>query len=181
MQTIRPISLFFGFLFLFVFVECSQSNSSMIKRETVRLLDLNRYMGRWYEIARFDHSFERGMQGVTAHYRLLPNGKVEVINSGYQDSLNGKYKQAKGKAKQPDPENPGKLKVSFFLWFYADYNVLVLDENYQYALIGSSSDKYLWILSRTPQLPEKTLTILIQKARSMGYDVDKLIFVNHRK
>lgn len=181
MQTIRTTSLFISFLFLFLLVGCSQSNSSMIKQETVRQLDLNRYMGRWYEIARFDHSFERGMQGVTAHYRLLPNGKVEVINCGYQDSLNGRYKQAKGKAKQPDPENPGKLKVSFFLWFYADYNVLVLDENYQYALIGSSSDKYLWILSRTPQLPEKTLAFLIQKARSLGYDVDKLIFVNHRK
>lgn len=84
---------------------------------TVSNLDLNRYMGLWYEIARFDHSFERNLTGVTAEYRLQENGKIQVINSGHKDSLNGELKRAKGKAKQPNPAEPGKLKVSFFLFF----------------------------------------------------------------
>lgn len=167
-------------LLLISLAGCSQSSSAMKKHQTVKHLDLNRFMGRWYEIARFDHRFERGMQGVTADYRLLPNGMVEVINSGCQDSLSGKFKQAKGKAKQPDSNDPGKLKVSFFLWFYADYFVLELDANYQYALIGSSSDKYLWILSRTPQLQDDILQTLLRSARQHGYDTEKLIYVQQK-
>lgn len=179
MKNIR--SFFLLPFFVIASMACSQSSLKMKHTETVKHLDINRYMGRWYEIARFDHRFERGMQGVTANYRLLPNGMVEVVNSGYQDSLTGKFKQVKGKAKQPDANDPGKLKVSFFLWFYADYNVLELDDNYQYALIGSSSDKYLWILSRTPQLRQEILEMLLQKARLLGYDIGKLIFVEQKR
>ncbi len=179
MKNIR--SFFLLPFFVVASMACSQTSPKMKHPETVKHLDINRYMGRWYEIARFDHRFERGMQGVTANYRLLPNGMVEVINSGYQDSLNGKFKQVKGKAKQPDVKDPGKLKVSFFLWFYADYNVLELDDNYQYALIGSSSDKYLWILSRTPQLQQEIFEMLLQKANLLGYNTQKLIFVEQRR
>ncbi|MFW5757035.1 MAG: lipocalin family protein, partial [Tangfeifania sp.] len=115
---------------------------------TVQELDLKRYMGKWYEIARFDHRFERNLVGVTATYSLRDDGKIKVVNAGYKNNLDGKYKETVGKAKQPNPEEPGKLKVSFFLFFYADYYILELDAEYQWALIGSSSDKYLWILSR---------------------------------
>ncbi len=141
-------------------------------------LDLPRYLGRWYEIARFDHSFERGMSRVAAEYRLRDDGKVEVVNSGWKD---GKFKQALGKAKQPDPEkNPALLKVSFFLFFYSDYRVLMLSDDYSVALVGSSSDKYLWILSRTPVLPQETLDAVLAEARRRGYDTSKLIWVDQK-
>ncbi|MDD4756046.1 MAG: lipocalin family protein, partial [Prolixibacteraceae bacterium] len=94
---------------------------------TVKELNLERYMGRWYEIARYNHSFEKGLVGVTATYSLLPDGKITVVNQGYKNSIDGKLNVANGKAKQPDPSEPGKLKVSFFLFFYADYYVLELD------------------------------------------------------
>ena len=149
-------------------------------RSTVQQLDLERYMGTWYEIARFDHSFERGLTAVTARYELQPNGRIRVINSGYKGSPDGAYSEAIGKAKQPDPEQPGKLKVAFFLFFYADYFVMELDPEYQWALIGSSSDKYLWILSRTPRLEQETLDQILAKAKSRGYDTDQLIWVEHK-
>ena len=146
-----------------------------IDKSTVRHLDLNRYMGKWYEIARFDHRFERNMEWVTADYTLLPDGKIAVENRGWRK---GKWHTAKGKAKLPDPEEPGKLKVAFFLSLYSDYYVLELDEiDYTYAMIGSCSDKYLWILSRTPKIPADTLTMLLTKACTRGYDTNKILFV----
>ena len=141
-------------------------------------LDLSRYLGNWYEIARFDHSFERGMSRVMAEYRLRSDGKVDVINSGWKE---GKFKQTKGKAKQPDPDrNPALLKVSFFLFFYSDYRVLMLSDDYSVALVGSSSDKYLWILSRTPDLPKTTLNAVLDEAKRRGYDTSKLIWVEQK-
>jgi len=142
----------------------------------VASLDLSRYLGTWYEIARFDHSFEKGMNYVTAEYILRDNGKIEVLNSGWKDD---KSKTARGKAKQPDPKsNPALLKVSFFMFFYSDYRILMLDEDYSVALVGSSSDKYLWILSRTPSLPQSTLDRILAEARRRGYDTSRLIWVN---
>ena len=148
-----------------------------LDRPTVKTLDIERYMGKWYEIARFDHRFERGMVGVTATYSLNDDGTILVLNSGHNGTLDGEMEIATGKAKQPDPEYPGQLKVSFFWIFYAQYNIMVLDDDYSYALIGSSSDKYLWILSRTPQMSNETLSMLIQKAKALGYDTSKLIYV----
>ena len=113
------------------------------------------------------------MTRVTATYTLLSNGRIEVLNAGYKD---GKYKKIKGKVKQPDPNDPGKLKVSFFLWFYADYYVLDIDPDYRYVLIGSSSDKYLWIMSREENLPDGVLQELLDKLRKRGYDTDRLVF-----
>ena len=132
----------------------SSKKMSELNTSTVKNFDLQRYLGQWYEIARFDHRFERGLQGVTAIYSLSNDGKIKVLNQGYKKGLNGKPNTAKGKAKTT--EEPGKLKVAFFLFFYGDYYVLELDDDYQWALIGSSSDNYLWILSRTPQLEEST-------------------------
>ena len=163
------------------FTGCAKPVEKSFNSETVKTLDLNRYMGKWYEIARFDHRFERGLVGVTAEYSLLPNGKIRVLNSGYKEDFSGKFQSAEGKAKLPDPAEPGKLKVSFFLWFYADYFVMELDErDYSYAVIGSNSDKYLWILSRTPQLQEETLAKLLTNLRERGYDTSKLIWVKQK-
>lgn len=151
-----------------------------IDKTTVKKVDLEKYMGKWYEIARYDHSFERDLVGVTATYSLLPNNRIRVVNEGHKYTLNGSLKSAVGKAKVPDMNEPGKLKVSFFLWFYSDYYILELAEDYSYALIGSSSDNYLWILSRTPVLPEVTLKQILDKAQKRGYDTEKLIFVKQQ-
>lgn len=143
---------------------------------TVKEVDLSRYMGVWYEIARYENRFEKNMTNVSATYTLKPNGRIKVENAGFR---NGKHKKATGRAKLPDPSEPGKLKVAFFLWFYADYYILELDkENYSYVLVGSSSDKYLWILSRTRQLPKDVLDCLLDKASRRGYDTQKLIYTH---
>lgn len=139
--------------------------------------NLSKYLGKWYEIARFDHSFERNMDNVIAEYVLRPDGKVDVVNSGWR---NGLYKEANGKAKQPDPvTSPAHLMVSFFLFFYSDYNILMLDDDYQVSLVGSSSPDYLWILSRTPFIEDdQLLDSIIKEAQRRGYDTSKLIWVD---
>ena len=115
------------------------------------------------------------MTHVTADYSLREDGKISVVNRGIKD---GEAKEAIGKAKQPDPTHfPGKLKVSFFLWFYSDYYVLEVDEDYQYAVVGSSTDKYLWILSRTPELPYYVVSDLIDRLQKRGYNTEKLVWV----
>ncbi|MDP4185258.1 MAG: lipocalin family protein [Bacteroidota bacterium] len=152
-----------------------------IDNSTVKQLDILKYLGTWYEIARFPHKFEKNLQGVTATYTLRSDNKILVLNQGYKNSLDGKLKKAKGIAKIPDHQNLAKLKVSFFLFFYADYYILELDEiNYQYALIGSSTPDYLWILSRIPCMSDDIYQMLVDKARGRGYDVRKLILVRQR-
>lgn len=152
----------------------------MIDKTVVKELDIERYLGRWYEISRYDHSFERGLVGVTAFYSLREDGKIKVVNSGYKKTLDGQRSEAIGKAKIPDATIPSKLKVSFFWIFYADYFILELDKNYQWAIIGSSSDNYLWILSRTPQLEKSLYNELLNKITKRGYDVNKLIRVEQK-
>lgn len=151
----------------------SNSDGAVIDNRTVQTFDVARFMGKWYEIARYDHRFEEGMTRVSATYTLLDDGRIEVLNSGYKD---GKYKEIKGKAKQPNPADPGKLKVSFFLWFYSDYYALILDPEYRYVVIGSSSDKYLWIMSRQPDLAEDVIRDLLDQLRERGYDAAKLVY-----
>ncbi len=164
----------FLILSILLVLSCTKSNSQMIDNTTVKQLDLNRYLGTWYEIARFPHSFEKNLVGVTATYSLRNDGLIKVLNQGYKNTLKGKLSNAEGKAKIPDKSEPGKLKVSFFWIFYADYFVLELDENYQYAMIGSSSPKYFWILSRTPKMAPATYEMLLEKARKRGYNLEKL-------
>lgn len=172
---------FLSVFFLFMFYSCTGAKEP-VKQPIVQIVDLNRYAGTWYEIARFPHRFEKDLVGVTATYNILANNKIEVINQGYKYNLNGELKRAVGKAKIPNPDRPGRLRVSFFLFFYADYLILELDEeNYQYALIGSSSDNYLWILGRTPQMNDDIYNMLVEKARQRGYDVSKLEKVPHRE
>lgn len=167
--------LYYCLIISFLIVSsCAMTKNQSIDTSTVKQLDLNRYLGTWYEIARFPHSFEKDLVGVTATYSLRGDGKITVINQGHKVTLDGKLSKAVGKAKIPDPNEPGKLKVSFFWFFYADYLVLELDENYQYAMIGSSSPKYFWILSRTPQMNDATYEMLLERARKRGYNLDKL-------
>jgi apolipoprotein D and lipocalin family protein len=163
----------------FVIINCKTSKQmGKIDTATVEHVDISRYIGKWYEIARFPNSFEKGLVGVTATYSLRGDGKINVLNQGFKNTLQGPLKQARGKAKVPDSLEPGRLKVSFFLFFYADYLILELDEeNYQYALVGSSSDKYLWILCRTPEMSAETYQMLVSKAQGRGYDTEKLISV----
>ncbi len=191
MRQLKPIDMpkyiyiIFSLFALSIIVYCALScatQKSLTDKSVVPELDLERYLGKWYEIARFDHSFERGMIGVTAEYSMRSDGKIKVVNSGYKNGFDGEISQAVGKAKIPDPlNNPAKLKVSFFWFFYGDYYVLDIDENYQWALIGSSSDKYLWILSRTSQIPDELYNELLEKLNKRGYDVSKLIKVEQKK
>lgn len=136
--------------------------------------DLSRFLGSWYEIARFDHRFERGMQQTKATYTLREDGKVDVLNTG---TKKGKPFEAKGVAKLTDV--PSLLRVSFWGPFFSDYRVMLIDDDHQYALIGSGSDDYLWILSRTPQIPAETKDTILAEAVKRGYDTDKLIWVKH--
>ena len=138
----------------------------------VAALDLNRYLGEWYEIARFDHSFERGVEQAKANYTLNENGTIKVVNSGIKD---GKPKTAIGKGKRT--ETPALLRVSFFGPFYADYRVMMIDKDYTYALVGSGGADYLWMLSRTPKLADDAKSELIAEAKRRGYDTEKLIWV----
>lgn len=156
-------------------------HSYTLDTHPVKVFDLHRYLGKWYEIARFDHRFERHLVGVTAEYSLLPDGKVRVVNSGHKHTLDGPYKSIEGKAKIPDPTNPAHLKVAFFLWFYSDYIIMELDKDYRYALVGSTTDKYLWILSRTPHLPPDELNRLLDRATQRGYDVSKLLWIDQKE
>lgn len=156
-----------------------KAQNAAYDNSTIRNLDLSRYLGTWYEIARFDHSFERGMDNVTAEYLLRDDGMVDVINSGWK---NGKYKVANGKARQPDPAaDPAHLEVSFFLFFFSDYNVMMLDNDYQIALVGSKSPKYLWILSRVPMPSDEVIASVVEEAEGRGYDISQLIWVNQEK
>lgn len=151
-----------------------ENEAASVDNTTVKSLDLNRFMGLWYEIARYDHLFERNMTHVTATYTLKPDGMIVVVNDGY---LKGVHKIINGKAKLPDSIEPGKLKVSFFLWFYADYYVLDMATDYSYVVIGSSSPDYLWIMSRTSSLPDETMQKILSDLRTHGYDTSKLINV----
>jgi lipocalin len=146
---------------------------------TVSEFDLSRYLGVWYEIARFDHSFERGMDNAMAQYILQDDGTVVVLNTGWKE---GQFKIAEGKAKYPDPEKkPGALKVSFFMFFYSEYNVMMVDEDYTISLVGSKTDNYLWILSRTPVPDPDLLQALLDEAQARGYDTSKLIWVDQSR
>lgn len=140
--------------------------------------DLSRYLGTWYEIARLDHSFERGLEKVTAEYSMRDDGKVRVLNRGY-DPKKDKWKQAEGRAELKHEPETGWLKVSFFRPFYADYMILELDrENYSYALVSGPNTSYLWILSRTPVLDRQIVNDLMAKAETFGFNPEDLIFVN---
>lgn len=163
------MSLLIASLFCLAVFSCGGQE---IDNSTVRSLDLGRYLGNWYEIARFNHSFEKGLTHTQAHYYLNADGTITVKNSGHKK---GKVKISTGKAKIT--ETPGLLRVSFFGPFYSDYRVMMLSDDYNYALVGSKSSKFLWILSRTPKVPDDILKNILKEASDRGYDTGKLIWV----
>ena len=146
----------------------------------VQEFELERYLGKWYEIARLDHSFERGLEKVTAEYSLREGGGVLVRNRGYSKTENT-WKEAEGKAFFVQEPDRGYLKVSFFGPFYGSYVVFELDqEGYQYAFVSGPNESYLWFLSRTPTVSEDLLSLFEEQARVLGFRTEDLILVNHR-
>lgn len=142
--------------------------------------DAEKYAGKWYEIARLDHSFEQGLSNVTATYTLREDGGIDVVNRGFSKE-EGEWDEAKGKAFFVKNNTTGHLKVSFFGPFYASYVVMALDkEEYQYALVTGPDKDYLWILAREQQLSDAVREKLLAIANQHGYDTDKLIWVSHR-
>jgi len=146
--------------------------------EPVDDFQLDRYLGTWYEIARLNHRFERGLSNVTAQYSMREDGGVRVVNRGYR-AEEGKWEEADGKAFFVDDSDVGRLKVSFFGPFYGAYNVFELDDDYQYAMVVGPNRSYLWILARQPRLPPSTLAELKTKASDLGFDPSELIMVEH--
>ncbi len=148
--------------------------SRMPELRTVDHVDIERYTGTWYEIAKFPQRFEKGLVGVTAEYSLLPDGKVRVVNSGYKNDFNGEKKLAKATAWVVDKETNAKLKVRFFWPFTGNYWILELGKEYEYAVVGDPSRKYLWILARQPRMDETVYGELLQKIAEKGFDISLL-------
>jgi apolipoprotein D and lipocalin family protein len=146
----------------------------------VKPFDKERYLGKWYEIARKDFKYERDLSNTTAEYSLNDNGTIKVVNQGY-NTKKGEWTQAIGKAKFVGEENIAKLKVSFFGPFYSGYNVIAIDDEYKYALVAGESLKYLWILSREINIPVEIKDKYLKIAEEIGYNTADLIWVKHDK
>jgi len=170
----RSMRIFLVFIMLLMMNGCTGLPEGV---SPVGGFDVNKYMGKWYEIARLDHSFERGMDNVTAEYSLRDDGGVKVLNRGFSVDSN-KRKEIDGKAYFVKGVNEGYLKVSFFGPFYGSYVVFDLDkENYQYAFVSGPDTSYLWLLARTPTVSEEVVTRFVEKSKALGFDTDALIFV----
>lgn len=176
MKTMKiiPYMLLMGFVPMLLF-----SCDSIPKNATpVQNFELAQYLGTWYEIARFDFRFEKDLDNVSAQYSLNENGNVDVLNSGF-NFVKGEWEKAEGVAKFRGEKTEAALKVSFFGPFYSGYNVVALDEDYQYALIAGKNLDYLWILSRTKNIPDGVKEDYLRQAAEIGYDTSKLIWVKH--
>ncbi|MDR6369805.1 apolipoprotein D and lipocalin family protein [Chryseobacterium bernardetii] len=170
------ITVLLSFLLLNSITSCS---SMPEKAQPVGQFDVNKYLGTWYEIARFDYRFEKDLDNAIAQYSLNADGSVKVLNSGY-NVIKNKWVSANGTAKFRGDKNVAALKVSFFGPFYAGYNVIVLEE-YKYALVAGKNLDYLWILSREKTIPDHIKQNFISKAQEIGYDTSKLIWVKQDK
>ncbi len=170
----RPVSLLVALVFLIA--GCTGAPDGV---QPVSGFELDRYLGTWYEIARLDHRFERGLTDVTATYSMREDGGVKVVNRGYR-SDEEEWDEATGKAYFVGDPDTGQLKVSFFGPFYGGYNIVELDkENYEYALVVGPNRDYLWILARSPELNEEIVNALVTRASSLEFATDELIFVAH--
>lgn len=169
-----------GTLLALLFLLFNSCASIPKKAKPIENFDINRYLGVWYEIARFDFRFERNLNNTSAQYSLNKNGNVIVLNSGY-NFIKEEWKKAEGLAKFRDQKDIAALKVSFFGPFYSGYNVVALDENYQYALVAGKNLDYLWILSREKNIPDNVKADYLQIATEIGYDTSRLIWVAHDK
>lgn len=148
--------------------------------KAVENFEKEKYLGKWYEIARLEVSFEKNLNNTSAEYSLNENGTIRVVNRGY-NTKKKKWTEAAGKAKFVENKNIGKLKVSFFGPFYGGYNVVALDSEYKYALVAGSSLKYLWFLSRETSIPEKVKNDYLKTAREIGYKTEELLWIEHDK
>ncbi len=160
----------------FLVVACS-TPTPPVGVTVVDNFDAQRYLGRWYEIARLDHRFERGLEKVTATYSTMDDGGIQVINKGYNPER-GMWQQSVGQAYFTGDPNKGALKVSFFGPFYGGYNVIALDKDYRYALVCGPDRDYLWILSRTPTIPDAVKKQMVDIAAREGFAVEKLMWIN---
>jgi len=139
-----------------------------------KAVDLSRYLGRWYELARYENRFETGCEAVTAEYSLRDDGKINVLNSCHQGTVDGEINTAEGSAYAVEGSNNAKLRVSFFWPFYGDYWVLDRADDYSWSIVGEPSGRYLWILTRSPHLSDKQAAKLIARAKALGYDTSLL-------
>jgi apolipoprotein D and lipocalin family protein len=162
-------------LILFLLSAC---NADKIQSQPIENFDINKYLGKWYEIARTDNRFEKNCTHVTANYSLRKDGGVNVTNKCLR---NGKEKTAKGIAYFKNEKNVGALKVTFFWPFFGNYNVSYIDNNYQYAIVDGGSKQYLWILSRTESLDDAKLKMLLEKIKHNGFDTESLIYTVHHE
>lgn len=169
-----PVSL--GVLGFLIFRSCAVGIPRGAK--AVTNFNAEKYLGKWYEIARFDYKFEKNMDHVTATYSQNPNGTIRVDNKGY-DYIKKEWKESIGEAKFVNEKSEARLKVSFFKPIWAGYNVIDIDDDYQHALVAGSSLKYLWILSRNKQIPESIRLRFLEKAKRIGYNTDDLIWIKH--
>lgn len=163
-----------------VFLNSCSRKTIPEKAKAVQNFEKEKYLGKWYEIARLDFKFEKGLNNITAKYSLKDNGTIKVDNKGY-DVKNDKWKQSIGKAKFVGDENVAILKVSFFGPFYGGYNVIAIDKEYKYALVAGGSLKYLWILSREKSIPLEVSSNYLKIAEDIGYKTADLIWVQHTK
>jgi len=160
---------------LFSLLSLASCSAAYLTLDTVQEFDINKYMGKWYEISRLPNTFEEGLEENTATYRIDDDGTIIVINEGRLINDKTKIKQAKGKAWAPDPKEPGKLKVSFFWPFSGDYWVLKVDKDYTYALVGGPTGEYLWIISRERDIDPVILEELRNYAGKLGFPVKNMI------
>ena len=173
----RNSNIYIAMISLFAFL--GTSCASIPKGATaVTPFYKEKYLGKWYEIARLDFRFERGLNNTTAQYSLNDDGTIRVVNRGYAYA-DDEWKEAVGKAKFVGDENVAMLKVSFFGPFYSGYNVIALDEEYRYALVAGKNLKYLWILARETTIPDDVKERYLRIAGEIGYDTSELIWVEH--
>jgi apolipoprotein D and lipocalin family protein len=147
--------------------------------QPARSVDIDRYLGRWYELARYEAGFQRGCEAVTADYSRRPDGQIRVLNSCRQDSVTGRERQSEGRARIVDTTTGAKLQVSFFGPFWGDYWVLDRDEDYRWSIVGEPSGRYLWLLHREPHPPAVERAALEQRAAALGYDLALLRRTQH--
>ncbi len=171
----RPITLIL-LAFLAACAKPPVNRSGDIPLTTVDFVDLDRYTGRWYEIARFPNSFEEGCEGVTADYARRDDGLISVVNTCRKGGVDGEVNVANGRARIADPETNAKLEVSFFGPFWGDYWIIGLADDYSLSLVGEPQGHYLWILSRTPEISDDVRTSALEKLQSLGYNTSALHF-----
>jgi apolipoprotein D and lipocalin family protein len=170
-------NLFIGIVGIIIYDSCATIPKGA---EAVKKFNKEKYLGKWYEIARMDFRFERNLNNTSANYSVKSDGSIKVDNRGYNYKTK-QWKQAIGKAKFAGDENVAMLKVSFFGPFYSGYNVIALDNDYKYALVAGKNLKYLWILSREISLPEDVKKNFLKIAEDLGYKTSMLIWVEHIK